>query len=262
MGVVNVTPDSFSDGGRFFDPASAVEHALHLASEGADILDIGGESSRPGSTPVSEAEEMRRVIPVIKALRGATDLPISVDTTKAAVAKAALDEGAAMINDITALRADERMAGIVSEAGCAICLMHMKGEPRTMQKAPVYADAPAEIRSFLKERIDFAVKSGIARELIFVDPGIGFGKRLEDNLAILKHIGLFKDLGCPVLIGASRKAFIGMLLDQAQPDQRLFGTLGAIAAAVAGGADAVRVHDVKPARELIQVMNAILRSGA
>lgn len=261
MGVINVTPDSFSDGGRFFDPSRAAEHGLRLAGEGADILDIGGESSRPGADSVSVEEEIRRVVPVIEALSKATRVPISIDTTKHLVARAALDAGAALVNDISALESDPAMAALVAERNCAVCLMHMKGTPKTMQKAPRYENAADEILRYLEERVRFAARAGIAMDRIMVDPGIGFGKRLEDNLVLLNRLDLFKSIGRPILVGTSRKSFLGALLNEAEPGDRLMGTLGSIAVAVMRGANAVRVHDVKPVRQMLDVMGAITRES-
>lgn len=257
MGVINVTPNSFSDGGQFLDRSKAVEHGLLLAGEGADILDVGGESSRPGADPVSADEEIRRVVPVIEALCKVTHVPISIDTAKSSVAEAALDAGASMVNDISAMEGDPGMAELAARRKCVVCLMHMKGTPKTMQKAPRYDDAAQEILRYLGGRVDFAVKAGIDKERIVVDPGIGFGKRLEDNLVLLNRLDLFKNIGCPILVGTSRKSFIGALLHEAKPKDRLYGTLGSIAVAVMRGANAVRVHDVKPVKEMLDVMAAI-----
>jgi len=257
MGILNVTPDSFSDGGKFFDRQRAVDQALKLVEEGADILDVGGESTRPGSEQVPEDEEIKRVLPVIQAAVRYTTAPVSIDTTKAAVAKAALDAGAAMVNDVSALRFDGKMGEVVAAAGVPLVVMHMRGIPKTMQAGPIeYADLLGEIRAFLEEAVQRAVASGVEREQIIVDPGIGFGKTPEHNLTILNRIGELLALGRPVLAGPSRKAFIGKVLDK-EVDQRLHGTASAVAAAVFGGAHILRVHDVGPMRDVIEVAHAI-----
>jgi dihydropteroate synthase len=261
MGVLNVTPDSFSDGGRFFEWTRAVEHGKRLAEEGADILDLGGESTRPGSRPVSEEEELRRVIPVIEVLRPEISLPISIDTRKAAVAERALQSGADMVNDISALRFDEGMAEVVSRRRVPVVLMHMRGQPETMQADTRYEDLVGEIREFFRERIDYAVSRGIPRDRIILDPGIGFGKSLEEkhNLILLKELGSFRDLNQPLMVGTSRKGFIGRILDL-PPEEREEGTLATIVVAVQNGANIVRVHDVRRARRAVQMAVAILRS--
>jgi dihydropteroate synthase len=261
MGVLNVTPDSFSDGGRFFEWTRAVEHGKRLAEEGADILDLGGESTRPGSRPVSEEEELRRVIPVIEVLRPEISLPISIDTRKAAVAERALQSGADMVNDISALRFDEGMAEVVSRRRVPVVLMHMRGQPETMQADTRYEDLVGEIREFFRERIDYAVSRGIPRDRIILDPGIGFGKSLEEkhNLILLKELGSFRDLNQPLMVGTSRKGFIGRILDL-PPEEREEGTLATIVVAVQNGANIVRVHDVRRARRAVQMADAILRS--
>jgi dihydropteroate synthase len=257
MGILNVTPDSFSDGGKFFDGKKAVDQALRLVEEGADILDVGGESTRPGSDAVSEEEEIKRVLPVIQAAVRYTTAPVSIDTTKARVAKAALDAGAAMVNDVSALRFDEKMGELVAAAGVPLVVMHMRGVPKTMQAGPIeYADLLAEIRTFLEESLQRAADAGVEREQIIVDPGIGFGKTPEHNLTILNRIGELLALGRPVLVGPSRKAFIGKILDK-EADQRLHGTAAAVAASVFGGAHILRVHDVGPMRDVIEVTRAI-----
>lgn len=258
MGIVNVTPDSFYDGGRFADPARAVEHGLALAEEGADILDVGGESSRPGSDPVSAAEERRRVVPVIAALRKRAAALISIDTTKLEVAEAALDAGADIINDISASDLDPRVLVLAAARGAGLALMHMKGTPKTMQEAPRYDDAVGEVRAFLAGRLAAARAVGVAAESIVLDPGIGFGKRLEDNLVLLNHLETLAALGRPVLAGVSRKAFIGRLLDAAPADDRLEGTIAASVVAVVRGAHILRVHDVKAVGRAARVADAIL----
>jgi dihydropteroate synthase len=260
MGIVNVTPDSFYDGGRFADPGRAVEHGLSLASEGADILDVGGESSRPGSDPVPADEERRRVVPVIAELRRRTATLISVDTTKLEVAEAALDAGADIVNDISASGLDPRVLVLAARHGAGFVMMHMKGTPKTMQDAPRYDDAVAEIRAFLAGKIAAALASGLAAESIVLDPGIGFGKCLEDNLVLLNHLDALASLDRPVLVGVSRKAFIGRLLDAA-PDDRLEGTIAAAVLGVVRGAHILRVHDVQAVGRAARVADAILAAA-
>ncbi len=259
MGILNVTPDSFFDGGKFFRLESALERARQLIREGADIIDIGGESSRPGAEPVPEEEELRRVIPVIRALRQESSVPISIDTYKASVAEAALEAGATMVNDISALRFDSRMVKVVARAGVPVVLMHMRGEPRTMQQNPVYADVVREIKEFFAERIAFARAHGI--EKILIDPGIGFGKTVAHNLEILRRIGEFRELGCPIVIGVSRKSFIGRLCgtdeDPLPPSERLEGTIASNVIAVLNGAQIVRVHDVAAHKRALAIVDAI-----
>jgi len=260
MGVLNVTPDSFSDGGLFFDEGRATARGLELAEEGADIIDVGGESTRPGSEPVPVQEELRRVVPVISRLRKETDALISVDTTKAAVAQAALEAGADMVNDISAFRFDDRMPLVVSEAGVPVILMHMKGVPRTMQNHPFYENLFQEILGFLEERISRAVAYGIPRERLIIDPGIGFGKNLEHNLSIIKNLHFLNDLERPILVGVSRKSFIGKIL-HLPPDERLEGTLASAVLSVVNGAHILRVHDVQEVRRAVAVADAVLGSG-
>jgi len=257
MGIVNVTPDSFSDGGAYLNPDRAVDHALSLACQGADILDVGGESTRPGSLPVPEGDELDRVIPVIRKLREKTGVLISVDTAKSAVARAALDAGADMINDTSALRSDPEMAGVVARSGAAIILMHMKGAPRTMQDSPRYDDLLGEIRSFLAGRIRAAEAAGIASERVIVDPGIGFGKTAEHNLTLLNRLDAFQELGRPVCVGFSRKAFIGRVLGL-PPEERLEGTIAAAVISVGHNAQILRVHDVGPVAKAVRMAEAIL----
>lgn len=257
MGVLNVTPDSFYDGGRFFDPGRAVAQGLELAGQGADIIDIGGESSRPGSDPVPAEEEIRRVVPVITALRRQTSAFLSIDTTKSSVARAALDAGADLINDISALRFDEDILRLAAGREAAVVLMHMQGIPKTMQAAPSYEDTLAEVRGFLVKRLAAAVQAGLSRDRILVDPGIGFGKRLKDNLVLLSHLPVLEDLGCPILVGPSRKSFIGQILDL-PPEERLEGTIAASVLSVARGAHVLRVHDVRAVRRAVRVAEAIL----
>jgi dihydropteroate synthase len=260
MGVLNVTPDSFSDGGKFLDVERAVEHAMEMARAGADIIDIGGESTRPGAAPVGVEEELRRVLPVVERLR---DLIVSVDTTKAAVAERALAAGARIVNDISALRFDARMVEVVRDAGAGAVLMHMQGTPQTMQHSPHYDDIIAEVRSFLAERVAFAESHGLKKTQIAVDPGIGFGKTVTHNLQILARLDEFGSLGCPLLVGVSRKSFIGKLLApreagrKPETDGRLWGTAATVAWAVAQGAQIVRVHDVAEMTDVVRMVEAV-----
>jgi dihydropteroate synthase len=247
MGVINVTPDSFFPASRMLSPRLAMECAQRMVADGADIVDIGGESSRPGSSPISSGEELERVLPVLEKIRAECDVVLSVDTTKADVAREALERGASIINDISALRADPDMATVAAERGAYVVLMHMQGIPRTMQATPEYDDVTGEVLEFLGERVREATKRGIARERLFIDPGIGFGKRLEHNLSLLRDIDCFAATGLPVLVGVSRKSFLGELLDL-PASERLEATLAAQAVAVALGADILRVHDVREGR--------------
>jgi dihydropteroate synthase len=256
MGILNVTPDSFSDGGQFLDPGRAIEHGLELVAEGADILDVGGESTRPGAEAVSAGDELLRVQPVVEAL-AADGLPVSIDTSKAVVAEAAIDAGATMVNDVTALRSDAELAGVCAEAGCEVVLMHMLGDPRTMQENPTYDDVVDDVKAFLAERIEFAVSQGIEERRIWVDPGIGFGKTVEHNLELHRRLGELAELGRPVAFGSSRKTFIGKLTG-AEVDRRIGGTIASNAIAYANGARMLRVHDVKPMRDALAVAEAIL----
>ena len=258
MGIVNVTPDSFSDGGRFHDPERAVEHAVRLVDEGADLLDIGAESTRPGARPVDALEERRRLIPVVAAVAKSVSVPISVDTSKVEIARAAIDVGATMINDVTALRGDVRMVDVVAETGASLVLMHMQGTPETMQQAPHYDDVVGEVAAFLNERALVAMDHGVAKERIVLDPGIGFGKTLAHNLELLAHLHTFVALGFPLLVGPSRKGFIGQLTQQSV-GERGWGTASAIALAVAQGANILRVHDVGPMKDVVDVAMAIAR---
>ena len=257
MGILNVTPDSFSDGGRFFDTEDALKQGITMAEDGADIIDIGGVSTRPGAEPVDAKHEISRVVPVISALRERLDTPISVDTTKADVAAAALDAGAEIVNDVSAGRFDPRMLRLVSERGVPVVLMHMLGEPRTMQQAPRYDDVTSEVKAFLEERARATQAAGVAREKIIIDPGFGFGKTREHNLALLRNLGRFTELGFPVLAGTSRKTFIGATLDLPIAE-RLEGTAATVALAVAAGAAIVRVHDVGPMRRVASMVEAVL----
>ncbi len=254
MGILNVTPDSFSDGGRYFSLDLAVRRAVEMVKEGADIIDVGGESTRPGSEPVPVEEELRRVIPVIKEIVKRVDVPISIDTYKSEVAKQALDNGAVIVNDISGLRFDEKMANVVARYKASVVLMHIKGTPKTMQQNPEYSDVISEIYNYLSESVEIARGFGI--EQIIVDPGIGFGKRLIDNLEIIRRLREFKSLGYPVLIGVSRKSFIGNVLNL-PVEQRLEGTAGAVAISVWNGANIVRVHDVKEMARVVKIVDAI-----
>lgn len=256
MGVLNVTPDSFSDGGRYFDREDAVSRGLRLAEEGADLIDVGGESTRPGSRPVSADDEKDRVLPVIERLADRLDVPISIDTQKSAVAAGALDAGAGMVNDVSALRTDPDMAALVAERGVPVCLMHMQGTPATMQQEPTYREVVTDIIDWLRGRIDHAVSAGIEPDRIIVDPGFGFGKTLQHNLELLRRLDELHALGRPLLVGTSRKSMLGAILG-AGPDERLNGTLATVACAVMAGCHVVRVHDVRPAREAVAVCQAI-----
>jgi dihydropteroate synthase len=260
MGILNITPDSFSDGGKFFSFGDAVAQGVKLADEGADLLDVGGESTRPGSRPLPEEEEIRRIVPVIKELCGRISIPISVDTRKASVAVRALEAGAEMINDISALRFDPAMGEVAATHRVPVVLMHMRGEPETMQLDPQYDNLTVEIRNFFRERIDYAEGKGISPENIILDPGIGFGKSLQEkhNLILLKNLISFADLGKPLLVGPSRKAFIGKILDL-PPAEREEGTLGAVAVAICNGAQIVRVHEVARTWRLARIVDAIVR---
>jgi len=258
MGILNVTPDSFSDGGRYFTLDLALEHALKMIEDGADIIDVGGESTRPGSDPVPIEEELRRVIPVIKELAKRTKVPISIDTYKSEVARRALDNGALIVNDISGLRFDEKMTEVVAEYKASVVLMHIKGTPKTMQQNPEYKDVISEIYSYLSESVNLALSAGIKQ--IIVDPGIGFGKRLIDNLEIIRRLREFKSLGYPILIGVSRKSFIGNILNL-PVDQRLEGTAGAVAISVWNGANIVRVHDVKEMVRVVRIVDAIKKTA-
>ena len=256
MGVVNVTPDSFSDGGQYLEAERAVEHGRVLVDEGADLLDIGGESTRPGSAGVSAEEERARVEPVLEGL-SRVGVPISIDTSKRTVAAAALDAGAGIVNDVTALRSDPELADLCAERDCGVMLMHMLGTPRTMQESPTYDDVVEDVKAFLAERIEFALGRGIAEERIWIDPGIGFGKTLQHNLALLRRLGELRALGRPICIGTSRKSFIGTLTDR-EVGERLGGTVASNVLALANGAAIFRVHDVRAVREALVVAKAIL----
>jgi dihydropteroate synthase len=260
MGIVNVTPDSFSDGGRFAAPGAAIEHALELVADGAAIVDVGGESTRPGSEPVSAATETARVLPVVEGLAATgTAAQISIDTRKASVARVALAAGASLVNDVSALR-DREMAGVVAESGADCCLMHMLGEPRTMQDDPRYDDVVDDVKAFLSARLELAVREGVREEHVLLDPGIGFGKRDEHNLALIRRLDEIVALGRPVVIGTSRKGFLARVGKAAAGADRLAGTLATNVLALERGASVFRVHDVAPAREALAVAAATLAS--
>ncbi len=257
MGILNVTPDSFSDGGKFINPEIAKEAALKMINDGADIIDIGGESTRPGAEPVDLKTELERVIPLIEVIRKQSDIPLSIDTYKSAVAEKALNAGANFVNDISGLTFDPKMAKIIKKHNAAVCLMHIKGSPRNMQLDPRYENLIDEILAFLNQAIQSAIDTGINRNKILIDPGIGFGKTVKNNYTILRFLDEFKSLGQPVLVGLSRKSFIGKLLDL-PVDQRLEGSLASLAAAIMNGADIVRVHDVKESLRAVRIVDSIL----
>ncbi|MBI5648746.1 MAG: dihydropteroate synthase [Ignavibacteriae bacterium] len=259
MGIVNVTPDSFSDGGRLQSVESAVEHGLLLAEDGADVLDVGGESTRPGAQDVSVDEELRRVIPVVEGLSRHSDVPISVDTRKAVVADEATRAGARIINDVSALRYDRRMVDVVAARGTALVLMHMKGEPGTMQDDPRYADVVSEVEAFFRDRLAVCAEAGITD--VWLDPGIGFGKRLEDNLALLRNIERLAAIGRPILVGTSRKRFLGAITGR-EVGERLPGTIASCLVARRNGARMLRVHDVRAVRDALLVEDALLAEAA
>jgi dihydropteroate synthase len=257
MGVVNVTPDSFSDGGEFLDPDAAIAHGIQLAADGAAILDVGGESTRPGADPVSEAEELRRTVPVVQGLAAENSgWEISIDTTKAAVAQAALEEGAAIVNDVSAFRNDPDMAGLAADRRAKCCLMHMLGEPRTMQADPRYDDVVSDVRSFLEDRLAFAVGEGVPEENVWLDPGIGFGKTVEHNLELLRRLDEIAAIGRPVVIGTSRKSFLGRIAGGRGEGDRLAGTIATNVMALERGARIFRVHDVTQVRDALTVAAA------
>jgi dihydropteroate synthase len=262
VGILNVTPDSFSDGGDFLDQEAAAEHAVAMLDEGAGILDLGGESTRPGSDPISPEEEIRRVVPVLEEiLARRPDAVISIDTYRAGTATAALQAGARLVNDVTALRGDPGMASVVEEAACPVILMHMQGEPKTMQKEPHYDDVVHEVRDFLAQRAEYAAAAGIRPENIIVDPGIGFGKNLEHNLALLRNLDAIVNLGFPVLVGASRKRFIGSITGVQEAKERIFGTVATTVLAYEKGATLFRVHDVRANREALAVAESVLHAS-
>lgn len=258
MGILNVTPDSFSDGGRYTDSEKALQHAREMIAAGADILDIGGESTRPGAQPVSDAEELARIIPIIERLAAETSVPLSVDTYKSAVARKALAAGASIVNDISGLRFSPDMAQVAADAGAGIVIMHIKGTPRDMQQNPVYDDVVTEVMAYLEEGIELAVKAGVDQEKILIDPGIGFGKTLEHNLMLLRRLDEFRVLGRPILLGTSRKKFIGTVLDIPVPEERVDGTAATVALGIERGAQIVRVHDVARMKQVARMMDAII----
>jgi dihydropteroate synthase len=262
MGILNVTPDSFYDHGAFFSLDRALDHALRMIDEGADIIDVGGESTRPFSEPTPLAEELARILPVIEAVRKHSDIPLSVDTYKAEVAGAALLAGADIVNDISAMSFDDHMADVVAGAKAPVIVQHIKGTPRNMQENPSYEDVTGEIREFFVERIAFAKARGIDEEDIIIDPGIGFGKQLQHNLTIIKELGRLKQLGRPLLIGTSMKSFIGRIMGTTALEDRVEGTLASVAMSVWNGADIVRVHDVARTRRVVTFMEALMASSA
>jgi len=259
MGILNVTPDSFSDGGEWFEFGEAVEHGRALVAEGAAILDVGGESTRPGAAPVPIDEELRRVVPVIRALREA-GAQLSVDTAKLTVAEAAVEAGATFVNDVTAFRHEPEIAGFVADHDCDCCLMHMLGEPRTMQDDPRYDDVVDDVRAFLEERAEFALAEGVREERIMVDPGIGFGKTLDHNLELLRRLDEIVALGFPVMVGTSRKSFLGRLTGRDDPHDRIAATVATTVLALERGATVFRVHDVAPTKDALTVATATLRA--
>lgn len=256
MGVLNVTPDSFSEDGKFFDSGKAVDHALYMVESGADIIDIGGESTRPGSSGISSREELKRVIPIIKQIADKVDVPISIDTVKSDVARRALDSGASIINDISALRVDKKMAGVAAKYDSYLILMHMRGTPENMQNDTEYNDIIGEISKFLEDAAQKAIKAGVSEDKIIIDPGIGFGKSVEGNFVIMKNLDRFLERGYRLLVGASRKSFIGKTLDL-EVDRRLEGSLAAACYAVLNGADIVRVHDVAETKKALTIIEKI-----
>ena len=261
MGILNVTPDSFYDGGAHFSREQAIEHGLRMVGEGADIIDVGGESTRPFSEPTALDEELQRVLPVIEGIRKESDVPLSIDTYKADVARAAIAAGAGIINDISALSFDPRMADVAAETGLPVVIMHMRGTPRDMQKNPSYGDVVGEIKAYFEERIAFAKARGIDEGDIIIDPGIGFGKRLEDNLAIIRDLRRLKELGRPILMGTSMKTFIGRIMGTDVVGERGEGTLASVAISLWNGADIVRVHDVAGTKKVVRFMEALMQRG-
>jgi dihydropteroate synthase len=261
MGVLNVTPDSFSDGGAFLDPRRAVTHAERMAREGADVIDVGGESTRPGADPVPLTEELRRVLPVVEELAQRRTAPLSIDTSKAEVARAATEAGAVFVNDVTALRGDAAMAEVVVRSGAEVCLMHMRGEPRTMQDDPRYGDVVSDVKAFLEERLAFAISAGIPEERVWLDPGIGFGKTVEHNLELLRRLDEVTAIGRPVLVGLSRKRFLGALTGRPEQD-RVAGGVAASVLAFQRGAHMFRVHDVAHTRDGLRVAAATVGHAA
>ncbi len=261
MGIVNVTPDSFSDGGQFLDPEKALAHAMGLAEQGADILDVGAESTRPGASPVDVEEELKRIIPLVASLAKRVTIPISVDTMKARVAQAAIDAGASIVNDVTALRFDSEMASVVTRMETGVVLMHMQGMPETMQQAPQYEDVVTEVCTFFEERLIAAEQAGISKSQIVLDPGIGFGKLQEHNVELLNRLSVFNVLNRPILVGLSRKAFLGKILDR-PVQERMWGTAAAVALAVDRGASILRVHDVAEMLDVVKVAVALTAASA
>jgi dihydropteroate synthase len=260
MGVLNITPDSFSDGGLFFDTSKAIDQAVKMSQEGADIIDVGGESTRPGAEPVSESEELKRVIPVIEGLSRRINVPISIDTKKPEVAREAVNAGASLINDIMGTPLDRQMACVAADFDIPLVIMHIKGEPQTMQKNPVYDDVVDRIMFSLRDSIAVAEEMGVDAQKIIIDPGIGFGKTVSHNIEIIKRLRELRMLGRPVLVGPSRKSFIGSILDISEPKERLIGTAAAVAAAIVNGADIVRVHDVREMLQVCKILNKIFKT--
>ena len=256
MGILNVTPDSFSDGGLFIKKETAISHVKQMIAEGADIIDIGGESTRPGADEVSVDEECQRVIPLIKAIRNISDIPVSIDTSKTEVMRLAIAEGASMINDVNALRA-EGAVELATQLNVPVCIMHMQGLPRTMQHKPLYNNVVDEVKDFLKQRINVCINAGIKHENIIIDPGFGFGKTLEHNLTLFKHLDEFEDLDCPLLVGVSRKSMIGQVLDNAPGDERLYGSIALATLAAWINANILRVHDVKATADALKLCQAV-----
>lgn len=261
MGIVNVTPDSFSDGGQWYNAAHAIDHALELIEQGADLLDIGGESTRPGATPVSVDEELRRVIPVIERLAPRVSVPIAVDTMKAEVARQALKAGASIINDVSGFEFDKEMVNVAADSDCGVILMHMKGTPQTMQQEPVYEDVVSEVRDYLLSRVNVVEQAGISPERVVVDPGIGFGKTADHNLLLLKNVARFRDFARPVLIGHSRKRFLGRIIGR-PVEERLAGTIGVSIAVAQQHADLLRVHDVAAVKDALSAWQALSENAA
>jgi len=259
MGILNVTPDSFSDGGRFTDPKSAVEHALKMAEDGADIIDVGGESTRPGSNAISAEEEASRVVPVIRELTGKADVPISIDTYKAQVARAALDAGASIVNEISGGSFDPEMPSFIAQRGCPAIVMHIRGTPRSMQVDPTYHDLLGEVCAFLRERVQALIDAGADEKMLMIDPGFGFGKTAEHNLELLRRLRELKSIGRPIVIGTSRKSMIGKVLGDLPVEERLEGTAATVALSIANGADIVRVHDVKEMSRVARMTDAVIR---
>ena len=258
MGVLNVTPDSFSDGGLFFEKSDAVARAVQMAKDGADIIDVGGESTRPGAGDVDAAEELRRVIPVIRAISDGIDIPVSIDTRKAKVAEEALKAGASIVNDVSGLRHDPAMAVVVAKSGAYVIVMHMKGTPQNMQANPVYYNLMKELAEYFKGSVEIASKAGVKKEKIIIDPGIGFGKTVEHNIEILNRLGELKKLDMPICVGTSRKSFIGKILNSSKAEDRLAGTIATCVIAVMNGANILRVHDVKEVKEAALITDSIL----